>query len=128
LFGGETGVRKLPGLGAGFETTHSKMAQPDEVRRVDEADMVRGCRLLARREGLLVGASTGAVLAAIGQDIGYLPNNSVVAMLVHDSGTPYLPTVFDDAWVGREIEHAARALELSDSPWPFGHPVQAGVA
>ncbi|WP_295010564.1 PLP-dependent cysteine synthase family protein [uncultured Microbacterium sp.] len=99
LFGGETGNRLLPGLGAGFETELSRSARPDAVHRIPESEIVLGSRLLARREGILAGASTGAIVAAIGRDLPLLDADAVVAFIVHDTGLPYLPTVFDDGWV-----------------------------
>ncbi|WP_200810915.1 pyridoxal-phosphate dependent enzyme [Demequina sp. NBRC 110057] len=119
LFGGEVGERKLPGLGAGFETELSEEARPDAVVRVAEADMVRGCRLLARREGMLTGASTGAIVAAIGADLASMRPGETVAMLVHDGGGAYLPTVYDDAWVERELDGGAEALSSLDDANPF---------
>lgn len=119
LFGGDVGERKLPGLGAGFETDLSQQSHPDAVHRVCEADMVLGCRLLARREGLLAGASTGAIVAAIGRDLPSLATGTSVAMLVHDGGSAYLPTVYDDEWVRAEIEGADKALAVTDIANPF---------
>ncbi|WP_430867284.1 cysteine synthase family protein [Demequina aurantiaca] len=119
LFGGALGERKLPGLGAGFATDLSQQAHPDAVSRVSEADMILGCRLLARREGLLAGASTGAIVAAIGRDLPSLSRGATVAMLVHDGGSAYLPTVFDDEWVRAEIPGGERALAVSSSANPF---------
>jgi 2,3-diaminopropionate biosynthesis protein SbnA len=110
LFGGTPGERKLPGLGAGFATEHSLNARPAQVRRVSDAAMVKWCRAMARTEGILVGASTGAIAAAIHADLDWLGSDAVVAMLVHDSGVPYLDTVFDDDWVRREITDADHAL------------------
>ncbi|MFC0674616.1 pyridoxal-phosphate dependent enzyme [Brachybacterium hainanense] len=103
LFGGDAGPRQLPGLGAGFVTDLSRRARPDAVHRIGEREMIIGCRLLARREGILAGASTGAIVAAVGRDIGELPAGTRVAMLVHDSGVPYHPTVYDDAWTAERI-------------------------
>ncbi|WP_200807383.1 cysteine synthase family protein [Demequina sp. NBRC 110053] len=123
LFGGEPGERKLPGLGAGFQTALSERAHPDAVVRVSEADMVTGCRLLARREGLLAGASTGAIVAAIGRDLPRLGAHESVAMLIHDGGAAYLPTVFDDGWVTAEIAGGADALAAVHDVNPFsGRP------
>ena len=119
LFGGEPGERRLPGLGAGIVPRLSELASPDAVARVDEADMVRGARLLARREGILAGASTGAIVAAIGRDLDRFHNDEVVAMLVHDGGTAYLPTLYNDDWVRGEIDAAERALEVPSRPNPF---------
>ncbi|WP_144018678.1 cysteine synthase family protein [Demequina sp. NBRC 110051] len=120
LFGGAVADRKLPGLGAGFETVLSRDAHPHAVHRVSEADMIRGCRLLARREGMLTGASTGAIVAAIGHDLEGMRAGESVAMLVHDGGGAYLPTVYDDGWVEREIEGGAAALMDLDEANPFG--------
>lgn len=119
LFGGQPGERKLPGLGAGVVTELSKQAKPDRVVRVSEADMVLGCRLLAQREGLLAGASTGAIVAAVGRDLGRFDSEELVAMLMHDGGAPYLPTVFDDAWVRAELADAERCLAPATQPNPF---------
>ncbi|BDZ61589.1 N-(2-amino-2-carboxyethyl)-L-glutamate synthase [Demequina sediminis] len=119
LFGGVIAERKLPGLGAGFETELSRHARPDHVRRVSEAAMVRGCRLLARREGLLAGASSGAIVAAIGRDLPELSLCDTVAMLIHDSGSAYLPTVYNEAWVRAEIADADEALGPLDAANPF---------
>ena len=119
LFGGATGERKLPGLGAGFATALSEHARPDALHRVSEADMVLGCRILARREGLLAGASTGAIVAAVGRDLPSLPPGDTVAMLIHDGGGAYLPTVYDDAWVRSEIPGGAEALSAAGIDNPF---------
>ncbi|WP_061961864.1 pyridoxal-phosphate dependent enzyme [Demequina flava] len=119
LFGGSMGERKLPGLGAGFETDLSHEAHPSVVHRVSEADMIRGCRLLARREGILAGASTGAIVAAIGRDLPSLARGTSVAMLVHDGGSAYLPTVYNDAWVRSEIPDAEHVLAGTATPNPF---------
>lgn len=119
LFGGTTGERLLPGLGAGFETELSLAARPDVVHRIPEGDMVLGCRMLARREGILAGASTGAIVAALGKDLARLPDDARVVVIVHDSGVPYLPTVYDDAWVRDQLGPAALEASAADAPNPF---------
>ncbi len=117
LFDGERGERRLPGLGAGFVTELSRHARPEAVRRIAELDMVKGCRMLARREGILSGASTGAIVAAIGQDLESLDTGTTVGMLVHDGGLPYLPTVYDDEWVAGnlgDVDAIETALERAN--------------
>ncbi|WP_434922371.1 2,3-diaminopropionate biosynthesis protein SbnA [Glutamicibacter sp. PAEs-4] len=99
LFGGESGNRRLPGLGAGIVPELALQAEPDHVFRIREIDMVRGCRMLAQREGILAGASTGAIVSAMSQMLPEIPAGSRVAFLVHDSGVPYLHSVYDDDWV-----------------------------
>ncbi|KUM31115.1 hypothetical protein AQ436_16495 [Arthrobacter sp. EpRS66] len=110
LFGGEAAERRLPGLGAGIVPELSLQVEPDRVCRIPEIDMVRGCRLLAQREGILAGASTGAIVAAMGQVLPELPMGSRVAFLVHDSGVPYLHTVYNDHWVEEYLGESPEAV------------------
>ncbi|MGA7206083.1 MAG: pyridoxal-phosphate dependent enzyme [Specibacter sp.] len=99
LFGGTAGTRRLPGLGAGVLPELASSAEPDVVFQIEEIDMVRGCRRLAHREGILAGASTGAIVAAMGTLMPSLDAGSRVAFMVHDTGVPYLQTVYNDEWV-----------------------------
>lgn len=104
LFGGTAGVRQLPGMGAGMVTELSRRVEPDRVMRVDSVDCVVGARLLAEREGILAGASTGGVVHALGTLVGELAPGTRVAFIVHDGGAAYLDTVYDDDWVGRVLD------------------------
>ena len=104
LFGGEPGRRRFPGLGAGIVPELALQADPDVVCRVEEIDMVRGCRALARREGILAGASTGAIVAAMARHMPSLREGTRIGFLVHDSGVPYLHTVYDDDWVRKNLD------------------------
>jgi N-(2-amino-2-carboxyethyl)-L-glutamate synthase len=103
LFGGSRGPRPFPGLGAGVETTHSRVAEFDHLVRVSALDCIRGCRRLAAREALLVGASSGGVVAAIESLAAEIAPGSRCAAIFPDGGTGYLDTVYDDAWVEREL-------------------------
>lgn len=99
LFGGTRGTRLLSGYGAGVVPALAEGLRPAGVRRPSDLDAVLACRALARREGLLAGASTGAVMAAVLADLPSMPRGSTVVGIVHDGGLPYLDTVYDDAWV-----------------------------
>ena len=103
LFGGESGTRSLPGLGAGIVPELALAAEPDIVWRIEELEMVAGCKLLAQREGILAGASTGAIVAAMSRQLPSIPAGSRIAFLVHDSGVPYLHTVYNDTWVQENL-------------------------
>lgn len=125
LFGGDIAERYLPGLGAGFETELSLQAQPHVIRRIPETEMVRGARLLARREGILAGASTGALVSAVGWDLAQAEEAHVKGekwvFLVHDGGQPYLPTVYDDTFVATTFGYTESADETLASTNPFEH-------
>lgn len=98
LFGGIPGPRHIPGLGAGREPALARHQSFDGVFRVSDVECVVGCRRAVIREALLVGGSAGGVLEAIRTMQDELAGSRCVAIL-HDSGTRYLDTVFDDGWV-----------------------------
>lgn len=104
LFGGRSGTRRLPGLGAGVLPELAASTAPDVVFQIEEIEMVHGCRLLARREGILAGASTGAIVAAMGKLLPDLEPGVRIAFMVHDTGVPYLQTVYNDEWVRTTLQ------------------------
>lgn len=113
LFGGTRGHRALPGFGAGMEPPLAVGTRPDAVIRVSDLDAVRGCRHLVATEGLLAGASGGAVVVALARDaLRYGPQDTV-AMILHDGGEAYLGTVYDDQWVASHLGGDADDLRLA---------------
>lgn len=120
LFGGQRGERRLPGFGAGVVPELSRQVCPHEVDRISDVDSVAGARLLARREGILAGASGGAVTAALAsRSAAFSPGDEVV-IIIHDAGAAYLDTVYNDGWTtemlgcGRsELVHRGDHLENS---------------
>jgi N-(2-amino-2-carboxyethyl)-L-glutamate synthase len=103
LFGGVRGTRRLPGFGAGVETALSTDADFDDLVRVSDLDCVVGCRRLAEREAILAGASSGGVAFALEAVAERMEPGSRCAAIFADGGTGYLETVYDDAWVEREL-------------------------
>ena len=99
LFDGVRGDRRLSGYGAGLVPRLALGLVPDDVIRVADADAVIACRVLARAEGILAGASSGAVTAAALKLAGTFSPGARVAMIFHDRGEAYLDTVYSDAWV-----------------------------
>ena len=110
LFDGEQAPRQLPGYGAGMVPELAGFVRPDEVVKVAEADAVVGARVVARREGILTGASGGAVYWALLNRAVELPADAVVALILHDFGWGYLDTVHDDAWVAEHLQVSATQL------------------
>ena len=102
LFDGKAGPRKISGMGAGKLPELARGQTFDRVMRVSDLRCVVGCRRAAAREAFLVGGSGGGVLEAIRTMQHELAGKTVVAIL-HDSGSRYLETVFDDDWVEREL-------------------------
>ncbi len=94
LSGGSPGPHKLQGIGAGFIPGNYDAETVDAVVRVTDDDAIRASRLLARREGLLVGISSGAALHAA-VEIARKPENAgkTVVVLLPDTGERYLSTI-----------------------------------
>lgn len=119
LFGGSAGARRIPGMGAGLVTDLSRQVDPDRVIRVSDLDCTIGARLLARREGILAGGSTGGIVHALATLSPEIPTGSRVVLLVHDGGAPYLHTIYDDHWVrtvlGADQDEIAARTERVDA-------------
>jgi cysteine synthase A len=91
---GRSGSHKIQGIGAGFEPKNFKREVVDQIIRVKDNDAIGTSRLLAHKEGLLVGISSGASLYAALQ-LAKLPENEgkTIVALLPDTGERYLSTV-----------------------------------
>ena len=66
----------------------------DHVAPVSDEESIAMLKYLARYCGMLVGPSSGAVAAAVGQCASQLPDDAVVVMIFGDSGRAYLTKEF----------------------------------
>lgn len=94
LSGGKPGAHKIQGIGAGFVPKNYNSAVIDEVLQVSNDDAIRTGRELAKYEGLLVGISSGAAVAAATR-LARLPENEgkTIVVLLPDTGERYLSTL-----------------------------------
>lgn len=94
LSGGKPGSHKIQGIGAGFVPKNYKASVVDEIIQVQNDDAIRTSRELAKKEGLLVGISSGAAVYAAMQ-LAKLPENEgkMIVALLPDTGERYLSTI-----------------------------------
>ena len=90
ISGGQPSPHPIQGIGAGFVPANLHTDLLDGVIQVDAEDAREFGRRAAREEGMLVGISSGATLAAIAQKLPELPAGSRVLGFCYDTGERYL--------------------------------------
>lgn len=99
LSGGTPGSWKVEGIGEDFvpKTLNGQMV--DEWLRVSDGEAFHTARELARKEGILVGGSTGVNVAAALRFAKRLTADDLVITIACDTGRNYLSKFFDDSWL-----------------------------
>lgn len=90
ISGGAPSPHPIQGIGAGFIPKNLKTELLDGVIQVDAEPAREMARRCAREEGMLVGISSGATLAAIAQKLPELPTGARVLGFNYDTGERYL--------------------------------------
>lgn len=90
LSGGEPGPHPIQGIGAGFKPDILDMDLLDGVLTVDPADAKDMARRTAREEGILIGISSGATVAAIASKVQELQPGTRILGFCYDTGERYL--------------------------------------
>lgn len=90
ISGGQPGPHPIQGIGAGFIPGNLHTQVIDGAIQVDAEDAKEMARRCAREEGLLVGISSGATLAAIKAKLADLPPGARVLGFNYDTGERYL--------------------------------------
>ncbi len=90
LSGGKSGPHSLQGIGAGFvpKTLDTKLL--DGVIQVSKDAAYQYTKDAARKEGLFIGISSGASLAAIAQKLPEIPKGATIVTFAYDTGERYL--------------------------------------
>jgi cysteine synthase A len=90
LSGGQPGPHPIQGIGAGFIPGILKREVLDGVIQVSKEEAFEFAQRCAREEGIFVGISSGASLAAVSKKIKEIPEGSRVLTFCYDTGERYL--------------------------------------
>lgn len=90
ISGGQPGPHMLQGLGAGFIPLNLDTSVLDGVITVSKDEAFEYARRAAAEEGLLVGISSGAALAAVAKKIPEIKNSARILTFNYDTGERYL--------------------------------------
>jgi cysteine synthase len=106
---------KMTGIGLSFFPPNLDLSLLDRAYVVPEDLAYSVCHVLARREGLLLGASTGAIVAGglhLARELG---EGARILMINPDRGDRYLETVYDADWLERHGFTLKQGENLDDA-------------
>jgi cysteine synthase len=96
LSGGAPSPHPIQGIGAGFVPKILRRQHIDDIIQVTNDEAFDYTRRMAKEEGVLVGISSGASLAAVAKKSAEMPANSRVLTFCYDTGERYLS--LDNVW------------------------------
>ena len=92
LSGGNPAPHPIQGIGAGFIPKNYHAKAIDQVIQINKDDAFAFTKKIAKTEGIFVGISTGASLAAVAKKLENIPNDAIVLTFNYDTGERYLST------------------------------------
>ena len=90
ISGGAPGPHPIQGIGAGFIPQNLKVEYLDGSIQIEKDEAFNYTKRAAREEGLFIGISSGASLAAVAKKLPEIPKGSTILTFVYDSGEKYL--------------------------------------
>ena len=103
LFGGEAGPRNIPGHGAGVNSQFLNENYIYDFIKVNDLECAMGCWELLKKESILVGGSSGAIISAFHKYESQLEEGARCALLLSDGGNRYLDTIYNQEWLLKNI-------------------------
>jgi cystathionine beta-synthase len=111
IYSGEIHPYVVEGVGEDFYPETMDLSLIDRIVRVTDKQSFVAARRLAREEGILVGGSSGLAVHAALTVAAELDENSVVVVILTDTGRNYLSKFFNDEWMRQQgyVERIAPA-------------------
>jgi len=113
IFANAPAKRMIPGLGAGLRPDLCPIEMVERCVHVSDIDCVVGCWRLVRREAILAGGSSGAVVSALERLRDEIPAGATCVLLLPDRGERYLDTIYSHTWIS---EHFGDVAHLWNDP------------
>lgn len=102
IFGTPPHPYKMTGLGLSFVPPNFDPQILDAAYSVDDSLAFSICHTIAKREGMLLGASTGAIVAAALADAQQFNSPQTMLLVNPDRGDRYLETVYNHDWLEQQ--------------------------
>ncbi len=118
IFGGPPIKRLIPGHGAARRPELYVPNLADRSIHVTDLDCIIGCRRLLRKEAIMAGGSSGAVLMALTLIKDDIPEGANCVLILPDRGERYLDTVYSDQWVEEHFGNVSHLWEDFDFTFP----------
>ena len=118
IFGGQKSDRLIPGHGAAVRPALYRYDLAFDCIHVTDQDCVVGCRRLARREAILAGGSSGAIVMAVEKVKDRIPRGATCVLIIPDRGERYLNTIYSDSWVEEHFGDISHLWEESEESIP----------
>ena len=99
IFGGRSDAYRIPGIGLGWTPVNLEMSRIDEAYKITDEQAFVTARAFARREGILMGPSSGACALVALKKAQTLPPGKRVVCMIADGGDRYIPTLFNTDWI-----------------------------
>lgn len=119
-FGGPASKRYIPGLGTSQRPPLFHHHPVPNFIMIPEVKAVAMCRWIAKKYGLVLGGSTGSVLAGIYENRDKLKKGAKVVAISPDMGEKYLDTIYDEIWPITKFSMSF--LEASQALPPITNP------
>ncbi|MEK8019862.1 MAG: 2,3-diaminopropionate biosynthesis protein SbnA [Candidatus Parabeggiatoa sp.] len=99
IFDNEEATRRFPGMGAGVRTIHCDDGLINGYIIVSDQNCIKCCHNIVAKEGILSGASSGGVVAAVEAMQNRMKSDSTCVMIFPDRGDRYLNTLYSEEWI-----------------------------
>ncbi|GCE28510.1 putative siderophore biosynthesis protein SbnA [Dictyobacter alpinus] len=105
IFGTPAGTRKLTGIGSSQPSSFIHKGLYNDYIQVTDEEAFAMCRILQTYTNIIVGGSSGAVIAACMRYLTTVPDSGNIVCICADRGSNYESTIFNDEWIQEHHFH-----------------------